>query len=157
MLCCVKVCQILPLSHLPVITIIDSQLTDCQRWLCSLPTLPCFHCINCSPTRYTETNFHHKLWGEGGNISRNHKQTRILHACLPVRKQSQFFHYLLFRSARTSRTVSVRPSVELNENTNNTCIPTTALYSIILYSTIWYSTVLYGTVLCCMVQYSTAY
>ena len=55
------------------------------------------------------------------------------------------------------QSLSVRPSVELNENTNNTCIPTTALYSIILYSTIWYSTVLYGTVLCCMVQYSTAY
>ena len=63
----------------------------------------------------------------------------------------------IFRSARTSRTVSVSPSVWVNENTNITCIPTTVLYSIILYSTIWYSTVLYGTVLCCMVQYSTAY
>ena len=75
--------------------------------------------------------------------------------------QTELVKSKFFRSARTSRTVSVRRSVrrsvELNENTNNTCIPTTVLYSIILYSTIWYSTVLYGTVLCCMVQYSTAY
>ena len=67
----------------------------------------------------------------------------------------------VFRSARISRTVSVRPqvgpSVELNEDTNNTCIPTTVLYSIALCSAIWYSAVQCGEVPCCVVRYGTAY
>ena len=66
----------------------------------------------------------------------------------------------VLRSARTSRTVSVRPqvgpSVELNEDTNNTCIPATVLYSIALYSAAWYGTAQCGAVPCCVVRYGTA-
>ena len=54
--------------------------------------------------------------------------------------------WLLFRSARTSRTASVRPSTDSNENTNNTCLPTTAVQ---------YYTIPYGTVRYCIVQYGT--